>query len=110
MNHDNGISNQSANRPFEDVLKASLSRRHVLARSAALSATGFLAALAGNKSSGSGGRCGNHWPALARPPRCRCRNSSSPGPAVWSTFDAVFPHLPPRGLYPAFRPTISTTC
>jgi secreted PhoX family phosphatase len=47
--HDNGISNQSGNRPFEDVLNVSLSRRHLLARSAALSATGFLAALAGNK-------------------------------------------------------------
>lgn len=50
MIHDNGISNKSGNRPFEDVLKVNMSRRHVLVRSAALSATGFLAALAGNKS------------------------------------------------------------
>lgn len=49
MIHDDGISNKSGNRPFEDVLQASMSRRHVLVRTAALSATGFLAALAGNK-------------------------------------------------------------
>lgn len=49
MIHDDGCSNRSANRPFEDVLKASMSRRNVLVRGAALSATGFLAALAGNK-------------------------------------------------------------
>ena len=49
MIHDNGVSNNSGNRPFEDVLKASVSRRNVLVRSAALSATGFLSALAGNK-------------------------------------------------------------
>lgn len=49
MIHDNGSSNSSGNRPFEDVLRVRMSRRNVLARSAALSATGFLAALAGNK-------------------------------------------------------------
>ncbi len=49
MIHDNETSNHSGNRPFEDVLKASMSRRNVLVRSAALSATGFLASLAGNK-------------------------------------------------------------
>ncbi|NJN04021.1 MAG: PhoX family phosphatase [Leptolyngbyaceae cyanobacterium SL_1_1] len=49
MIHDNGTSNQSGNRSFQDVLQARLSRRNVLARGAALSATGFLAALAGNK-------------------------------------------------------------
>ncbi|HEY9737663.1 MAG TPA: PhoX family phosphatase [Trichocoleus sp.] len=49
MIHDNGISNQSGNRPFEDILRASMSRRNLLGRSAALGATGFLAALAGNK-------------------------------------------------------------
>ncbi|NEQ46786.1 MAG: PhoX family phosphatase [Leptolyngbya sp. SIOISBB] len=49
MVHDNEVSNKSGNRPFEDVLKASMSRRHVLMRSAAFSATGFLAALAGNR-------------------------------------------------------------
>jgi uncharacterized protein len=47
--HDNGSSNRSSNRSFEDVLRARMSRRNVLARGAALSATGFLAALAGNK-------------------------------------------------------------
>ncbi|MBD0335554.1 MAG: PhoX family phosphatase [Cyanobacteria bacterium Co-bin13] len=49
MIHDNGSSNRSNNRSFEDVLRARMSRRNVLARGAALSATGFLAALAGNK-------------------------------------------------------------
>jgi uncharacterized protein len=49
MIHDNGVSNRSNNRTFEDVLRARMSRRNVLAKSAALSATGFLAALAGNK-------------------------------------------------------------
>ncbi len=49
MIHDNGSSNRSGNRSFQDVLQARLSRRNVLARGAALSATGFLAALAGNK-------------------------------------------------------------
>ncbi|NJO67140.1 MAG: hypothetical protein HC832_07090 [Leptolyngbyaceae cyanobacterium RM1_405_57] len=49
MIHDNGSSNRSGNRSFEDVLHARMSRRNVLARGAALSATGFLAALGGNK-------------------------------------------------------------
>lgn len=49
MIHDNGSSNKSGNRSFEDVLRVRMSRRNVMARGAALSATGFLAALAGNK-------------------------------------------------------------
>lgn len=49
MIHDNRSSNTSGNRPFQDVLQARMSRRNVLARSAALSATGFLAALAGDR-------------------------------------------------------------
>ncbi|NJL57300.1 DUF839 domain-containing protein, partial [bacterium] len=49
MIHDNGSSNRSGNRSFEDVLHTRVSRRNVLARGAALSATGFLAALGGNK-------------------------------------------------------------
>ncbi|MEB3359966.1 MAG: PhoX family phosphatase [Synechococcales bacterium] len=49
MIHDNGSSNKSKNRSFEDILRARMSRRNVLARGAALSATGFLAAIAGNK-------------------------------------------------------------
>jgi len=47
--HDNGSSNRSGNRSFEDVLRVRLSRRNVLVRGTALSATGFLAALAGHK-------------------------------------------------------------
>jgi len=47
--HNNGSSNRSGSRSFEDVLRARMSRRNVLARGAALSATGFLAALGGNK-------------------------------------------------------------
>ncbi len=54
MLHDDGISNPSTNRTFEDVLQARFSRRSLLARSAALSATGFLAALAGDKLVSSG--------------------------------------------------------
>lgn len=49
MIHDNGSSNKLSNRSFEDVLRVRMSRRNVMARGAALSATGFLAALAGNK-------------------------------------------------------------
>ncbi|MDX2100795.1 MAG: DUF839 domain-containing protein, partial [Leptolyngbyaceae cyanobacterium bins.59] len=49
MIHDNEISNRSGNRPFEDVLRVHLSRRNLLTRSAALSATGFLAAMVGDK-------------------------------------------------------------
>lgn len=49
MIHDNGSSNRSGNRSFEDVLRVRMSRRNVIARGTALSATGFLAALAGNK-------------------------------------------------------------
>lgn len=49
MIHDNDSSNKSSNRSFQDVLQARMSRRNMLARGAALSATGFLAALAGNK-------------------------------------------------------------
>ena len=45
--HDSEIVNKSSNRPFADILKSSMSRRNMLKRSAALSATGFLAALAG---------------------------------------------------------------
>lgn len=48
--HDNEIVNKSGNRPFEDVLRASLSRRNLLQRSAALSAAGFIAAFAGKES------------------------------------------------------------
>ena len=47
MLHDNKTSNRSGNRPFEDIFKASMSRRNLLKRSAVLSATGFLGALAG---------------------------------------------------------------
>lgn len=47
--HDEEGSNRSENRSFEDVLRVTLSRRNLLARSAALSATGFLASLAANK-------------------------------------------------------------
>lgn len=45
--HDDNIVNKSGNRPFEDVFRASLSRRSVLKRSAVLSATGFLGAFVG---------------------------------------------------------------
>jgi secreted PhoX family phosphatase len=41
MDHDDGISNTSGNRPFEDVLQASASRRTILAGGAAAAATGF---------------------------------------------------------------------
>jgi len=47
MPHDNEICNRSKNRPFEDIMKASLSRRNILKRSAALSATGFMGAFVG---------------------------------------------------------------
>jgi uncharacterized protein len=50
MIHDNESSNKSGNRTFEDILYARMSRRNVIIRSTVLSATGFLAALAGNKS------------------------------------------------------------
>lgn len=49
MIHDNGSSNRSGNRSFEDVLRIRMSRRNIIARGATLSATGFLAALAGDK-------------------------------------------------------------
>lgn len=47
MSHDNEVCNRSTNRPFEDILKASLSRRHMLQRSAVLSAAGFMGAFMG---------------------------------------------------------------
>jgi secreted PhoX family phosphatase len=47
--HDNRSSNKSGNRRFQDVLQARMSRRNVLTRGAVLSATGFLAALAGSR-------------------------------------------------------------
>ncbi|NEQ95707.1 MAG: PhoX family phosphatase [Cyanothece sp. SIO2G6] len=47
--HDHEIVNKSGNRPFADVLRAHMSRRSLLQRSAALSATGFVAALAGKE-------------------------------------------------------------
>ncbi|MEB3211576.1 MAG: PhoX family phosphatase [Leptolyngbyaceae bacterium] len=47
--NDNRVSNKSGNRPFEDVLKARMSRRSVLVKGAALSATGFLAGIAADK-------------------------------------------------------------
>ncbi|MEA5464107.1 PhoX family protein [Leptothoe sp. PORK10 BA2] len=46
-NHDNNTRNRSNNRPFEDILKASLSRRNVLKRSAVMSAAGFMGAFVG---------------------------------------------------------------
>ncbi len=49
MEHDNEVVNKSGNRPFEAVFQASLSRRHLITRSAGLSAAAFLATLAGNK-------------------------------------------------------------
>ncbi|MCP2729004.1 hypothetical protein [Limnofasciculus baicalensis] len=49
MIHDNESSNQSGNRPFEDILHTRMSRRNLLACGTILSATGFLPALAGNK-------------------------------------------------------------
>lgn len=49
MIHDNESSNKSRNRPFEDILRVRMSRRNALVGGAALSTTGFLAALAGNK-------------------------------------------------------------
>jgi len=52
--NDNGISNQSKTRTFEEILRARMSRRNVLARGAALSATGFMAALVGNKAMSRG--------------------------------------------------------
>lgn len=45
--HDNDTSNTSGNRPFEEIFRASLSRRSVLQRSALLSATGFMGAFVG---------------------------------------------------------------
>ncbi|MBE9070585.1 DUF839 domain-containing protein, partial [Leptolyngbya cf. ectocarpi LEGE 11479] len=47
MSHDNEVCNRSTNRPFEDILKASFSRRHMLQRSAVLSAAGFMGAFVG---------------------------------------------------------------
>lgn len=47
MPHDNEICNRSGNRPFEDIMQASLSRRHLLKRSAVLTATGFMGAFIG---------------------------------------------------------------
>ncbi len=49
MVNDNKITNKSKNRPFEDVLKARISRRDLLARSMMLSAAGFVTAVAGNQ-------------------------------------------------------------
>ncbi|MBT0963256.1 PhoX family protein [Denitromonas iodatirespirans] len=51
MKHDDGISNTSGNRPFEDVLDVNLQRRKVLAGGLAGAAMGFFAspALAGMK-------------------------------------------------------------
>jgi secreted PhoX family phosphatase len=49
MIHDNGISNQSKNRPFQDVLQARISRRNLLTKSIVLSAAGFVTAIAGNQ-------------------------------------------------------------
>ena len=57
MDHDNGISNKSGNRPFQDVLRARASRRSVIAGGLATAATGILAPAAmadGWKDGGSG--------------------------------------------------------
>ena len=48
--HDNEIVNKSGNRPFEEILRASMSRRNLLQRSAALSASGFVAAFVAKSS------------------------------------------------------------
>lgn len=49
MIHDDQVSNRSGNRPFEDILRASLSRRNLMKRSAGLSVAGFVGAVTGNK-------------------------------------------------------------
>ncbi|PSN18450.1 phosphatase, partial [filamentous cyanobacterium CCP5] len=49
MIHDNGVSNPSKNRSFQDVWQARISRRNVLAKGMMLSAAGFVTAIAGNK-------------------------------------------------------------
>jgi secreted PhoX family phosphatase len=47
MLHDEHPTNRSGNRPFQDVLRASMSRRNMLKRSALLSAAGFASAFVG---------------------------------------------------------------
>jgi len=49
MIHDENSINRSGNRTFQEVLQARLSRRNLLARSAVLSAAGFVTTVAGNK-------------------------------------------------------------
>lgn len=53
--HDDGVSNTSGNKPFEEVLEANVSRRKVLAGSLALGVTSFLPSIAGAKH-------GRDWP------------------------------------------------
>ncbi len=48
MIHDDGRSNYSSNRPFQDILNARFSRRSMLQKSMMLSAAGFIGAIAGN--------------------------------------------------------------
>lgn len=48
MIHDDGRSNYSNNRPFQDIFKARFSRRSMLQKSMMLSAAGFIGAIAGN--------------------------------------------------------------
>ncbi|WP_121969906.1 PhoX family phosphatase [Leptolyngbya sp. BC1307] len=112
MNHDNDITNQSGNRPFESILKTRMSRRHTLTRGAALSATGFLAALAGNKAlmrgavaaataPASGAAASGGGTAIAQARRSSLFNfpavpaavSGGPEPAISSTYqyDVLIP-------------------
>ena len=94
MEHDEGISNHSGNRPFEDVLEVNMQRRKVLAGGLAGAAMGFFSApaLAGMKGWGQdrhdaarhGGRRPSRLLGFAPVP---VAEGSGPWPAISSDYE-----------------------
>ena len=95
--HDNGISNPSSNRPFEDVLAAHISRRKVLTGSVAAAALTFVGSSAvdarGGGYGGGGygyGGGGKNGPKIDFAP---CPNPGGPNPTISDDYewDVIIP-------------------
>ena len=93
MKHDEGTSNSSKNRPFEDVLQKNISRRKVLAGGLAVATTSFFA---GSSVSFAGGL--SHSRRYRKPPRIDFKPVPvADGGGAWPTisedyqFDVLIP-------------------
>jgi hypothetical protein len=97
MIHDDGRSNFSGNRPFQDVLKGRISRRNMLKQTMFLSAAGFIGAIAGENVL-------HPTPATVN---AAATKQAAKGKSTLIGFDAV-PLSAAMVPYPAFPPTMNT--